>query len=63
MRITMVESKADSPLLVDADAELSLPVAIQRVQTIRGRKPQVGQHQSRIQLPESVQGFALNFTR
>ncbi len=40
-RVIASPSKANTELVVDADAVLSLPVALQRLKTIGSRNPQV----------------------
>jgi hypothetical protein len=41
VHITTLPSKANSPLIIDTDAVLPLPVAFQRFKLIAGRLPQI----------------------
>lgn len=41
MRIAAVPSKTNPPLVVDANAVLSFPFSVERLQTIAGRYPEI----------------------
>jgi hypothetical protein len=47
-RLVVAPDKTDPPLVVDADAVLTLPVTVQRFQAIAGRHPQIVQQCGRI---------------
>ena len=51
--IAVSPDKAQSPLVVDADAVLALPVAYQRLQSIAGRYPKI------VQVPRVVEDHEL----
>lgn len=48
--------KAQAPLAIDADAVLSSPVALERLQLVAGRHPQEGQLGGRMQLLKFAHG-------
>ena len=58
--ISSVPSKADAPLVIDADAVLAGAVALQRLQTVAGRNAQIVQSCRGIQLSQLLQRRALN---
>jgi len=60
IRIAIVPAKADSPLLIDADAVLSFPIAGEFFQTIRRRDSQVFKRIGRLQNLKLHSCFALN---
>jgi hypothetical protein len=51
--IAAIPSKADSPLIVDADAPVAFPVTMQLLQSVRGRYPQ------EIECVRCIQGWQL----
>ena len=52
--------EADSPLLVDADAVLSLPIIFQRLESISGWHLQVVKNRGPVQLCELAEGGPLD---
>jgi hypothetical protein len=50
--IALPPDKADSPLIVDANTVLTLTVAVERLQPIAGRRREVAEFRSSIQLPQ-----------
>jgi hypothetical protein len=50
--ITVVPAKADAPLIVHANAVLSSPVSLQRLQTVAWRYPKILQAFGRVELNE-----------
>ena len=49
-RVALLETEADSPLVIDPDAPLALAVVLQRFQAVRGRNAQILQRRRRIEL-------------
>jgi hypothetical protein len=59
VRITFTPQKADTPLIVDADTVLAIPVTVQR-QPITRRRRQVAQFRCAVQLPQLSSGDLLD---
>ena len=51
--------KADSPLVVDPDAVLPVPIATQRLQSVARWRGQIAEHLRIVQLPQLALGDAL----
>ena len=49
-------SETDSKLLIDSDAELTLPVALQGLEAVAGRDPEVFQDVGLVQLIQATPG-------
>jgi len=58
--VTLPPHEAETPLVVNADAILPLPVAMQRFQAIARRSCQVAQFGGTVQLPELSSGDAFD---
>jgi hypothetical protein len=56
-------SKTDPPPLVDADAVLAAPLALQRFEPIAGRHPEIIQRSRLVQHTQLAQGGGLNLER
>jgi len=52
IRIAFLPDKADSPLIVDANAVSPLTVAMKSLQAVAGRRGQIAQFGGGIQLPQ-----------
>jgi hypothetical protein len=60
VRITFTPQKADTPLIVDADTVLAIPVTVQRFEPIARRRRQVPQLRRAVQLPQLSSGYLLD---
>ena len=60
MRAILSPEKANSPLVVDADAVLSFAVAHQRFKLIAGRRTQARQLRSGMELKQLASSYPLN---
>ncbi|SRR6266571_9573729 len=63
VRISVHPFETDSPLLVDADAVLSLPVAFQRFQPVSRWNPQIFEANRRVQELQFMKRLLLNVAR
>lgn len=63
MGVVLAPNKADTPLIVDADAVLPDPIAFQNFQSVAGRRPQICHIHCRVQDFEFPQGCPLNVLR
>jgi hypothetical protein len=61
-RIAVLEAKADSPLVIDADAMLPEAIMLERLQVIRRWQAQILKARSRIQLCEPHGGASKNIS-
>ncbi len=61
--VAAVPAKADSPLIVHADAVLALAPAFQRLEAIAGRYKHLPQFRGRVQHQQLAAGIALNCRR
>ena len=59
-RVGVNPTETDSPLIVDANAVLTLSIAAQRFEPVAGYGPQVGQRSRRLQLVELALGYRRN---
>jgi len=50
VRVTFFPTETDAPLVVNANAVLPLTIALQRLQVIAGRNPQIVEHSSAMQI-------------
>jgi hypothetical protein len=61
--ITVGETKANSPLVIDSDTPLSLTIALEWLQTVRRWKPQIVKARYRIELRKTHDRAAANLGR
>lgn len=63
LRMAVLPEKADSPLIINANAIRPLAITLQRLKPIRRRQPKILQPDSRINRIEFHEGPLLNLTR
>ena len=63
LRMAISPEKADTPLIIDANAILPLAITLQRLKPIRGRQPKIFQSDSRINRVELHKCPLLNLSR
>ena len=61
VRVAVLPYEANSPLLIDADAVLALPIAFQFFQVVARRHLQIGQRSRPVQVFELPPGRAVQF--